>query len=70
MTGSANRARLVLFGALLLAGFCLWQLRKEVQNVVLLLAAKLVKAGWFECHEQNSQEALQADPIKAAGVQQ
>ena len=32
MTGSANRARLVLFGALLLAGFCLWQLAETASE--------------------------------------
>lgn len=51
-------------------GFCLWQLRKEVQNVIMHLAAKLVKTGWFEMHEQNSQEPLQAAPIKSPPAQQ
>lgn len=32
-------------------GYSLCQLRKEVQNVILLLAAKLIKTGWFEVHE-------------------
>ena len=55
MTGSANRARLVLFGALLLAGFCLWQLAEAASEFFADKA--LAEQKYTRCLEKIERQA-------------
>jgi hypothetical protein len=61
VTGSANRARLVLFGALLLAGFCLWQLAEAASEFFADKA--LAEQKYTRCLEKiERQVAIEKNP--------